>query len=110
MSKFLKKNGFTIVVLLILASGIGLLLFPRASNFIQTINHQRIIRGYREMVENMHPADIAAYIEEAHDFNQNVAPRAILMQLSPEDLDLYFSILNFDGVIGYVSIDKINVM
>lgn len=101
-----------ITVILLAVVGVGLLSYPHVSAYLFEKNSQTVIQEYTDIVKE-NPEDMQLEWERAVDYNN---------QLSGEDIkdpfiensgmvlnDDYLERLNINGVMGHVSIPKINV-
>ena len=100
----------TLILLAVLFVGFLVLLYPAISQYWNSKVQSRAIADYERMLANMSTADYTAFFEDAHKYNKALA--ALDAPLSQhERVPGYNDTLNFgnNGVMGYVSISKIQV-
>ena len=95
----MKKKVRTFLFVIVFFAGLSLLLYPFVANQWNNYRQTRLIRHYETALEEMEAEDFTAEWEKARAFNDRM-----------EDTE-YWNILNImgDGVMGYLSIPKINV-
>lgn len=110
------KKILNVVFALMFVAGFLLLTYPTISGQWNTYRQSRLISSYEETVSTMEPEDFSEEWEKARAFNDTLAENNIYGDVfAGEDEDLedteYWSVLNAagDGVMGYISIPKINV-
>ncbi len=112
MKKILINLCFGLLFLI----GFGILAYPTVSDQWNTYRQSRLISTYEKTIEHMEPEDYTREWEAARSFNQtfeknNLYGDAFLE--GEEDLTKteYWNVLNMagDGVMGYLSIPKINI-
>ena len=106
----MKKHIPTIVFGLIFLVGLAVMLYPTVSDYINSKHQTRAIASYQEKVSNMKEEDYEKAFAAAEAYNQKLAetPEAFY---EPDLLDGYDDILDITGtgIMGYISIPKINV-
>lgn len=107
----MKKRGVSILLVLILLVGAGLMLFPVVSNYLNQRSQTKAIESYNQTAGI---ADAALYenaLREAQAYNDMLFQRGAIAQLQGNELEQYLSLMNLrgDGIIGYVYIPKIKV-
>ena len=112
----MKRTVSGILFGLMFLVGFGVLVYPTVSNQWNTYRQSKLITSYEEVVEEMEAEDFSAEWELAGNFNKTIEYNAIYGDaFGTEDAELedteYWKILNVanDGVMGYLSIPKINV-
>lgn len=111
MKRFLKRNWITIFLVLILLTGFCLLLYPTVSDWWNELHQSKVISTYMETVEKISDEEMTALLEEAEEYNRELARHASRMNMSEEELKRYNEVLNPSGtgVMGYLEIPAINV-
>lgn len=113
-----KKKGKLAPVLfgLLFLIGFGVLAYPTISNQWNTYRQSQLISSYNNKVEEMTPEDFSEEWQKAKAFNSNIQQNNLYGDVFGEDDgDLkntdYWKVLNVaeDGVMGYLSIPKINI-
>ncbi|MCD7752905.1 MAG: class C sortase [Lachnospiraceae bacterium] len=103
----------TIILVCILLIGVILLVYPSVSNWWNEQVTTRAVATYDQAVSEMTETDYTEYFEAAQAYNETLAEIGSAKTIvSPELVDEdYWDLLDVSGtgVMGYVTIDKINV-
>lgn len=101
---------------LMFLTGFGILAYPTISDQWNTYRQSRLISDYEEVLSEMEPEDYTREWEAARNFNDALTSNNLYGDVfGAEDGELkdteYWTILNAagDGVMGYLSIPKINI-
>ena len=108
--KFMKKRLTTVVLVLILLLGMGIMLYPTVSDYWNSFHQSKVITQYAEQVSTMDKSEYDKIIAEARNYNKRLSD-SIVMSRGDEDLAAeYNDTLNVagTGVMGYIEIPKIN--
>ncbi len=111
----MKKKITSVVIGLIFLVGLGILLYPTISNWVNERNQSRVVAGYSEAISNMTETDYSHYLDAAVRHNEKIAQAGSLasaVHMEKEDnLEEYNSLLNVagNGVMGVIEIPKIKV-
>ena len=114
----MKKKLSVILMALIFLSGLGITLYPIISNLYIEHHQGNIIDEYNKTVESMPDNTLEKEREKAEGYNKMLTGNMIITdpfdpeaQKELEENSDYYNILNIgnDGIIGYVSIPKINI-
>jgi len=120
----LKQRVIKILLILLFLVGFGLLAYPTVSNEWNVYVQSTLINSYEDSLSEMTEEDYTKEWEAARAFNEQITENAIGTDVfganadgdatSPTDEFLnseYYSVLNVngDGVMGYLSIPKINL-
>ena len=96
--------------------GFGILAYPTVSNQWNTYRQSRLISNYQQAVSDMQPEDYTKEWEAAREFDSTLVQNNIYGDVfGSDDVDMkdtdYWKVLNAagDGVMGYLSIPKINI-
>lgn len=96
--------------------GFGILAYPTVSNQWNTYRQSRLISNYEQAVSDMQPEDYTKEWEAAREFDSTLVQNNIYGDaFGSDDVDMkdtdYWKVLNVagDGVMGYLSIPKINI-
>lgn len=96
--------------------GFGILAYPTVSNQWNTYRQSRLISNYEQAVSDMQPEDYTKEWEAAREFDSTLVQNNIYGDVfGSDDVDMkdtdYWKALNVagDGVMGYLSIPKINI-
>ena len=107
-----KKLGITdIILVVILIAGLGILAYPKFSDWWNSFHQTRAIASYVEQVANMDKEDMDRMWAEAERYNERLREKENRFILSDEEIEEYNSILDVTGtgIMGYIDIYKINV-
>mgnify|MGYP005760361387 CR=1 FL=1 len=112
----MKKKIPGIIFGLMFLIGFGILVYPTVADQWNTYRQSRLISSYENRIQEMEPEDFTAEWEKARAFNDTLTQNSIYGDVfGEEDQELedtdYWQILNVggDGVMGYLSIPKINI-
>ena len=112
MKRKVKKILFGVIFLI----GFAVLVYPTVSNQWNTYRQSKLITNYQEVVSEMKEEDFSQEWEKARNFNDTIEYNALYSDVfGTSDKDIketeYWTILNVagDGLMGYLSIPKINV-
>ena len=112
----MKKKIPGIIFGLMFLIGFGILVYPTVADQWNTYRQSRLISSYERTISDMEPEDFTAEWEKAQAFNDTLTKNSIYGDVfGEEDQELedtdYWQVLNVggDGVMGYLSIPKINI-
>ena len=112
----MKKRIPGIIFGLMFLIGFGILVYPTVADQWNTYRQSRLISSYEKTISEMEPEDFTAEWEKAQAFNDTLTQNSIYGDVfGEEDQELedtdYWQVLNVggDGVMGYLSIPKINI-
>lgn len=112
----MKKKISVILFGLLFLVGFGILVYPTVSNQWNTYRQSQLISNYQSVVQDMTPEDFTQEWERAEAFNATITQNNLYSDVfgeSTTDLQSteYWKILNEagDGIMGYLSIPKINI-
>lgn len=106
----MKKKIITIILLAVFFIGLSVLLYPAISQYWNSKVQSKAVSDYETMLKNMPTTDYTKIFEEADDYNNEL--RALGFPLTEyKKLSGYDETVNIgnNGMIGYISIDKIQV-
>lgn len=108
-----KKRGpsiSTIVLVIILLAGVGILLYPSVSDWWNSMHATRAIAGYVTAVEDLSGEEKERMLEAARRYNAALAD-GVDYDLTEEEYAEYLSLLDIGGtgIMGYVQISAIGV-
>lgn len=105
----MKKNK-TLIMVLLFFMGLLILLYPSISDFYNEKRQSKVIIDYESLLEKLENEDYKELFKEADEYNQKLASSKYPF-IYYKKIDNYNKILNVnsDGMIGYISIDKIKV-
>lgn len=112
----MKKMLINVVFGLMFLTGFGILAYPTVSDQWNTYRQSRLISDYENVVAKMEPEDYTREWEAARSFNDTITSNNLYGDVFGEEAGElqeteYWHILNAagDGVMGYMSIPKINI-
>lgn len=112
----MKKKISAILFGLLFLVGFGILVYPTVSNQWNTYRQSQLISNYQSVVQDMTPEDFTQEWERAEAFNATITQNNLYSDVfgeSTTDLQSteYWKVLNEagDGIMGYLSIPKINI-
>ena len=107
----MKKHLSTILLTLVLAGGLGLLLYPAVSNAWNARRQSAAIAGYSGNVAEMDGVSYDYVWDAARAYNRELAGRADRWQPDAQMHERYESLLNVagNGIMGYIEIPVLEV-
>ena len=120
----MRQTIIKVMVILLFIAGIGLLAYPVLSNEWNTYVQSKLIGNYQDKLSSMDDNEYELEWDAAEDFNSQILQNDIGTDVfgmdSEEDEQTpsdkfynskYYSVLNVngDGIMGYLSIPKINL-
>lgn len=107
----MKKHGATVLLVLLLAAGLSLLLYPSVSDYWNSLHASRAVTGYAQDVQSLTDDAYDAMLQAARDYNQSLAARETSYFLSERQQAEYDNLLDVGGtgIMGYIEIPAINV-
>lgn len=111
MGKWFKKHFLTIIIMLVMLVGLGLLLYPSVANYWNQFHQTRAIMAYNETVSSMSAKDYRKILNDAREYNKKLGETGIVWKMSKAQKAEYEKQLDFDstGIMGYVSIPKFHI-
>ena len=115
----MKRKILTVLAILLGLAGLGVLLYPSVSNWMEQAKQRRQIAAYQEAQAQMEQKRRAALLAEADRYNQKLAELGISFDMLGEaekealliDGKSYDELLLAEdsGVMGYLEIEKIKL-
>lgn len=113
MKKSTKKSDFiiTMLLVLVLVTGLSLLLYPSFSNAWNQMHQTHAIEGYAQQVSAMDAEAYEKIWQAAIDYNKSLVGKGEFCSLSEEERALYEKQLLVGGgqIMGYIEIPEIGV-
>ncbi|MCD8074678.1 MAG: class C sortase [Lachnospiraceae bacterium] len=108
----MKKHLSTILIICMLLAGVCLLLYPTVSNYWNSLHSTQVVSNYSEAVADLDDDVYEELLEQARSYNEALAESQDGIYLDEEEMETYESLLDIsgDGLMGYITIEKINVM
>lgn len=108
-----KFNYMNLLLVLVFVVGLGILLYPNISNFINERNSSKATAEYDETVSQMNEAQRKEYMTAATSYNTTLLDNPVgrFASMTEQQLNEYMSLLNVDGsgMMCYLKIDKLGV-
>lgn len=106
-----RVSGSTIILFIILIVGVSLLLYPSVSDWWNSFHQSRMIAVYDEEAAKLSADQQAAIIDEAREWNAELAAKPDQWIMTDEERERYLKILDItgNGVMGYISIPAANI-
>ena len=110
--RWLKKHIVTLILLAVLLVGLGFLSYPTLADYWNSFHQSRAIMAYSESVANMDREEYDRILSSAKAYNEAITQNGLHWTLTDDELAAYTRELNFndDGNMGFITIEKINVM
>jgi sortase A len=107
----IKKHVTTILLVVLLLTGVSLLLYPTVSDYWNSFHQSQAIAGYAETVTDIRQDRYEQLLQEAGEYNRTLLDKENRFLLTEEENEEYEELLNVTdtGIMGYVEIPKINV-
>ena len=112
----MKKRIRFIIMIILLAIGVGVLLYPDIMDWYESRRHVAFIQEYNEFIDLMDAEEIAYELERARVFNEGITDISVNDPWGEGANDisgtsLYYSLLNFtgNGIMGRIEIPRIEV-
>lgn len=106
-----KKRRFSLIPLLLVVFGAGLLLYPTVSDCWNVMVQTRAIASYQEQVSDLDEASYVDLLEEASLYNAALPDDAAKFHPDPQEHARYMQQLNVSstGIMGYLEIPCIDM-
>ena len=106
----MKKKTSTLLLIVVFIVGLAVLLYPTISDYWNSKVQSRVIATYDELLSSYTPEDYTAEHNAAESYNKSLYS-TIDAFYAPEIVEGYSDALDITGtgVMGYITIDKINV-
>ena len=108
----MKKRISTVLIILMIVTGLSLLLYPTVSDYFKNLAFRRTISHYTVSAQQLGDGSLEELLTAARTYNQRLAAEGWSTRvLSQEELAEYNSLLDIDstGVMGYVSVPKVDI-
>lgn len=114
MKSKIKENIPFIFFTLLFLIGFGIMLYPVLSNALSQISYNETISSYEQSVSDENSSLYQSMIQEAVHYNEKLTTSSIVDVFSDPEItssEEYMDILNLnrDGVMGYISVPKIDI-
>lgn len=114
MLKFIKRNFPIILFIIIFITGFSIMLYPFVSNMVSAKTYDSVIVSYTETASNTSDSKNVQLLAQAKSYNSSLSTTTVMDAFSypeREESADYLNTLNINnnGVMGYISIPKIDV-
>ena len=105
-----KGNFITVLLVLVLLTGLSLLLYPSVSDYWNSFHQTRAISSYAGEVANLNEAQYDRLWAAAEEYNKQLQKRGNVYSMSELEKEEYEKLLNVSGlgIMGYIEIPSIN--
>lgn len=109
--RLIRKHFTTILLVLILLTGVSLLLYPTVSDYWNSFHQSQAIASYVEAVAEIDNTKYEKMWQEAVAYNEKLKDNSGRWTPTDEELEEYERLLNVSdtGIMGYIEIPKIKV-
>lgn len=106
----MKRKKITLILLIIFFVGLSILLYPYISQYLNSKVQSKAITEYDEILSNIDTIDYNLLFDKADKYNQELFKLEFPL-VQYKDLLGYNDLININnnGMMGYISIDKIKV-
>ncbi|MBR6513627.1 MAG: class C sortase [Clostridia bacterium] len=106
-----KVSISSIILVAIFFVGLSVLLYPTVSDFWNQKRQSQAIMNYDDLIVNMTEEDYTKYFDKAEEYNSKVKNLTTPFISHKNIADLYYDTLdvNGNGMMGYITIEKIKV-
>ena len=112
MLRYIKERLFTIVLVLVMIVGLCLLAYPSFADYWNSFHQAKEVMSYAEKVANISEENYEQILESAREYNARLAEKGLNWTFTQADRDAYLRELDVsgNGVMGYITINKIGVL
>ena len=110
--RWMSERLVTFILAGIMFIGIGLLVYPSFADYWNSFHQSRAVMSYAEAVSNMNEEEYGRILEEAREYNAALSDNGISWTMTDDQKETYRKTLDIggDGIMGYIRIQKIDVM
>jgi len=111
LGKWFKKHFLTMIIMIVMLVGIGLLLYPSIANYWNQFHQTRAIMAYNDTVSSLSTEDYEKILNDAKEYNKKLGETGIVWKMSKAQKAEYEKQLAVDtsGIMGYVSVPKFHI-
>ena len=104
-------NASTIILVAIFFVGLSVLLYPTISDFWNEKRQSQAIVNYDDLIVDLTPEDYSEYFKKADSYNGKIRNMSFPFLNHQNIADEYYNTLdiNGDGMMGYITLEKIKV-
>lgn len=106
----MRKNGITLVLVLLFVLGMGMLIYPSISNYWNMSNQSKLIVSYDNNAEGLESQEQKRLLEEARTYNKELSEKGISWKLSDAEKIEYEKMLRMadSEIMSYIDIPRID--
>ena len=82
MGKWFKKHFLTMIIMIVMLVGIGLLLYPSVANYWNQFHQTRAIMAYNDTVSSLSTEDYEKILNDAKEYNKKLGETGIVWKMS----------------------------
>lgn len=106
----MKKIKIVLIIgVSLLVISVAFLLYPTIANLVNSIFNSSTISNYSENANTLSEQAVNDEFRAASEYNKEISERVSVSYATKASISGYDDILNFDGVIGYITIPEIDV-
>lgn len=111
MKNWIRRNLVTVILLGMMAVGVGLIAYPSIANWWNSFHQSRAVASYASVVAGMNHEEYDDMLLEAQNYNAELSETGAQWEMTDEQLARYEEVLNVrgSGIMGYIDIPKIRV-
>lgn len=110
MEETKNSNLSTIILIVILIVGLSLLAYPTVSEYWNSFHQSRAISNYAETVAEVDTEEYDVMLNEAYDYNEELADSGIKWIMTEAEIREYNHVLDVTGtgIMGYIEVPRID--
>lgn len=107
----MRQRITTIIVVIALLVGVGLMAYPTVSDWWNNLHQSRAISSYIEAVNKLSPEEYARIWNDAVEYNESLVGKVQTFRLNEQEWEDYESQLNIEGngIMAYLEIPSVNI-
>lgn len=106
----MKKHISTILIILVFVVGLVVMIYPSASNWYNEKMNSYVVSGYSDIIDNTNDEEFSQMLQDAKEYNATLHSMAKEFISGIAEDEEYIETLNvYNGMMGYIVIDKIGV-
>ncbi|MFI3325755.1 MAG: class C sortase [Clostridia bacterium] len=106
----MKKHLPTILIILVFVVGLVIMIYPKFSDWYNSTMNSYVVSGYADIVSDTNEEEFAQILQDAKDYNQELHSLPKQFVTGEAQAEDYIESLDvYNGMMGYIVIDKIGV-
>lgn len=104
-----KKHLTTVVLVILLLAGTGLLLYPSVADYWNSYHQTQAIASYTDAVATLDKVDYDRLLKDAEDYNRSLVDKPGRFNMTADEREIYEGLLDVagNGIMGTVEIPAI---